>query len=75
MASITIVDASGRIVKRLVPQALLATNGYFSWNGTDEKGQLCVPGNYLFIVELFDLNGNRSKRRLPVVVTYSFKKD
>ena len=74
MASITIVDASGRIVKRLVPQALLATNGYFSWNGTDEKGQLCVPGNYLFIVELFDLNGNRSKRRLPVVVTYSFKK-
>jgi hypothetical protein len=74
MASITIVDASGRIIKRLVPQALLSSSGYFIWNGTDEKGQLCLPGNYLFIVELFDLNGNTSKRRLPVVVTYSFKK-
>ena len=74
MASINIIDASGRIIRRLAPQALLATSGYFIWNGTDEKGQLCVPGSYLFIIELFNLNGNVTRSRLPVVITYSFKK-
>jgi len=74
MATITIADATGRIIKRLVPQALLATAGYFIWNGENDKGQLCAPGNYIVIIEQFNLNGITRTTRLPLVVTYSFKK-
>jgi hypothetical protein len=74
MANITIADATGRIVRRLIPQALLATAGYFIWDGKNDKGQLCAPGNYIVIIEQFDLKGTISTTRLPAIITYSFKK-
>ena len=74
MASITILDGVGRTIKRLIPQALLGTSGYFIWNGDNDQGQLCPPGTYLFIIQQFDLNGKTKTTRLPIVITTSFRK-
>jgi hypothetical protein len=72
--SVKIVDARGRFIKNLVPRALLSTNGYFLWNGTQETGKPCEAGEYIFIVEQYDLNGQTKTIRLPVTITYGFKK-
>ena len=72
--SVSIVDAKGTLVKKLVPRALLSSNGYFSWNGTDESGKQCEAGVYVFIIEQYDLKGRTKTTRLPVTITYSFKK-
>lgn len=72
--SVTIVDARGRFIKNLVPRALLSTNGYFLWNGTQETGKPCEAGEYIFIVEQYDLKGQTKTIRLPVTITYGFKK-
>jgi hypothetical protein len=74
LASIHIVDASGRRIKRLASQVLLGTTGYFNWDGNDERGQLCAPGNYLVVIEQFDLQGHVLTTRVPVVLTYQFRK-
>lgn len=74
LASIQVIDANGRCVKRLVSQALLGTTGYFNWDGNNERGQLCAPGNYVIVIEQFDLQGHVQIRRLPVVLTYQFRK-
>ena len=74
MASITVVDAAGRTVRQLIPQALLATAGYFTWNGNNEQGQVCPPGTYLFIIQQFDLKGKSKTLRVPIVLTTSFRK-
>lgn len=74
MASITILDAAGRIIKRLAPQTLLATDGYFIWNGDNDQGQICSSGIYFIIIRQFDLNGKTKTTRLPIVLTTSLRK-
>ncbi len=63
IANITIFDAKGRIVKRLVKNTLLGTKGGFIWNGINEENRKAGIGIYLIYTEIFDLTGR----------TYSFK--
>ena len=63
IATITILDAKGRIVKRLVKNTLLSTEGGFTWNGINEENRKASIGIYLIYTEIFDLSGK----------TYSFK--
>jgi VWFA-related protein len=46
--SITIMDRTGKLIRRLV-------NGEYSWDGKDKSGKLMVPGCYLYFVS----NGNQ----------------
>ena len=57
IANITIFDAKGRIVKRLVKNTLLGTEGGFIWNGINEENRKASIGIYLIYTEIFDLNG------------------
>jgi len=63
IANITIFDAKGRIVKYLVKNTLLGTEGSFTWNGINEENRKASVGIYLIYAEVFDLNGK----------TYNFK--
>jgi hypothetical protein len=63
IANITIFDAKGRIVKCLVKNTLLGTEGSFTWNGINEENRKASVGIYLIYAEVFDLNGK----------TYNFK--
>lgn len=68
VANIFIFDTPGRLVKHLVRNNLLGNNGYWNWDGTDNKGQLLPIGIYIIQIELFDLNGNKQRFRNTVVL-------
>ncbi|GHA69178.1 lamin tail domain-containing protein [Pontibacter akesuensis] len=72
VANITIFDAQGREIRKLVRNELLAANGLFQWDGLREDGTKASIGYYLFYIELFGLNGERSEHREKVVVGSRF---
>lgn len=57
VATITIYDASGRLVRRLVQNRLLGSSGSVTWNGITDENQKASIGYYLIYIEVFDLNG------------------
>ncbi|WP_299705249.1 lamin tail domain-containing protein [uncultured Pontibacter sp.] len=68
VANITVFDAQGREVRKLVRNELLATDGFFRWDGTRQDGSKAGIGYYLFFIELFDLDGQKSVHKERVVV-------
>lgn len=52
-----IYDSEGRLIKYLIQNEVLGTSGSFSWDGIDEKGEKGRIGAYIFVLELYDLNG------------------
>ncbi|WP_116541866.1 lamin tail domain-containing protein [Pontibacter virosus] len=68
VASITVFDAQGREVRKLVRNELLATSGFFRWDGTRQDGSKAAIGYYLFYIELFDLDGQKSVHKERVVI-------
>ncbi|ARS37322.1 lamin tail domain-containing protein [Pontibacter actiniarum] len=68
VANITIFDAQGREIKKLVRNELLANNGFFQWNGLREDGTKANIGYYLLYIELFGLNGEKHTYKEKVVL-------
>lgn len=68
VASITVFDAQGREIRKLVRNELLAANGFFQWDGLREDGAKAAVGYYLLYIELFDLNGQKRAYKEKVVV-------
>ncbi|MDO6389325.1 lamin tail domain-containing protein [Pontibacter sp. BT731] len=68
VANITVFDAQGREVRKLVRNELLATDGFFRWDGTRQDGSKAAIGYYLFYIELFDLDGRKSVHKERVVI-------
>jgi len=58
VANITIFDARGRIVRKLVKNELLGMQGTFTWNGLNDSNSIPNMGIYLFFIEIYDLKGN-----------------
>ena len=57
VASITVFDSKGRVVKRLVKNTMVGTEGVFIWDGLNENNRRADIGIYLIYTEVFDLNG------------------
>ena len=68
VASITVFDAQGREIRKLVQNALLARNGFFQWDGLKADGSKAAIGYYLFYIELFNLDGQKQEFKEKVVV-------
>lgn len=66
--TITIHDASGREIRTLVNNELLGTEGYFTWDGLDEKGAKARVGIHVIYIEVFTLNGNTERMKKVCVV-------
>lgn len=66
--SITIYDAEGRVIRKLVKNELLAISGSYSWDGVDEKGQKAAMGVYLAVLEYFNPEGQRGISKAVCVV-------
>ena len=47
---------------------ILGTSGTYSWTGTDAAGRRVLPGNYVLVVQLFDLTGRVKVIKKMVVV-------
>jgi hypothetical protein len=57
VANITLYDARGNVIRKLLQNGLLGTSGSYSWDGLDQGKYQSPMGIYLFYVEVFDLNG------------------
>ncbi len=64
VGTITIFDAKGRLVRNLVSNELLGTDGAYSWDGINNQNTKAGVGIYVAYLSVFDLKG----------VTNSFKK-
>ncbi len=67
-ANITIYDSEGRLVRYLVRNTLLGTEGIFSWDGTTEDNQKANIGIYVIYFEAFNLNGNVERYKKTTVL-------
>ncbi len=68
IASITIFDAAGRPVRYLVRNAILGLNGYWHWDGLDDKGNKLPVGSYIIFTEIFNLHGKKEHFKSVLVL-------
>jgi hypothetical protein len=67
-ASITIYDATGRLVRNLVNHELCGTSGAFAWDGITNDRLKASIGRYIVFVEIFDLDGNVKRYKKGTVL-------
>lgn len=63
-----IYNDQGLLVKHLLKNALLGSEGVFSWDGMMDSGNKAGIGIYLVYFETFDLQGNTSRYKTRLVV-------
>ena len=68
VANITIYDANGRPVRSLVKNATLGLQGYWIWDGLDDKKLKLPVGTYIVFTEIFNLNGKKEIFKNVVVL-------
>ncbi|SNC75807.1 FlgD Ig-like domain-containing protein [Hymenobacter gelipurpurascens] len=66
--TVTIYDAQGRLVRRLVRNETLATTGFWQWDGLNDKAQKAAVGYYVLLVELFRASGGEKREYRKTVV-------
>lgn len=68
VGNITIFDALGRPVRRLLQSGQLGNQGRVIWEGLGENKQRLPAGIYIIFTEVFDLQGRVRRWKLPVVM-------
>jgi hypothetical protein len=68
VANITIFDATGRLVRYLVKNALLGLKGSWNWDGLNENGQKLSVGTYIVYTEIFNLQGKKKQFKNTIVL-------
>jgi len=68
VANITIYDASGRPIRNLIKNATLGLQGYWIWDGLDDKKLKLSIGTYILFTEIFNLNGKKEIFKNVVVL-------
>lgn len=68
IANVLIFDIAGRVVRHLVKNGILGLNGYWNWDGLDEKGNKLAVGTYIIFTEIFNLRGKKQTFKTPIVL-------
>jgi hypothetical protein len=68
LATVMIYDVEGRLVRHLVNNLTLGTEGILSWDGTDAKSRKVPIGIYIVWIECMNPQGERIRQKLSVVV-------
>lgn len=68
IANITILDATGRLVRYLQRNALCGIKGNYRWDGLGEKNQKLPTGIYIVYTEVFNLNGKKKQFKDVIVL-------
>jgi hypothetical protein len=66
--TITIFDASGRLVRRLARNELLGTSGIYTWDGRNEANFVTARGIYIILMEVFHPDGDTGRYKETVVL-------
>jgi flagellar hook assembly protein FlgD len=56
------------LIKQLISNELLATNGEFKWDGTRDSGVKATLGNYIVLFEAFSLSSGEKFTKTKVVI-------
>ncbi|PWL30858.1 lamin tail domain-containing protein [uncultured Roseivirga sp.] len=70
--NIRIVDAEGRVVKRVTQNSVVGTEGFFTWDGSTEDGGKAKVGYYMIIMEVISSEGRISYIREKVAIASRF---
>ena len=68
VGTVAIYDAQGRLVRWIYRNELLSSSGTVSWDGITETNEKALLGVYVVYFEVFNLDGNIEKYKVPVVV-------
>ncbi|MGM0947001.1 MAG: lamin tail domain-containing protein [Bacteroidota bacterium] len=68
VGSFRIYDMAGRMLAALAENEILATQGLYTWTGTDNLGRRMRSGYYVLLVELFDLDGRIKTIRKTIII-------
>jgi hypothetical protein len=63
-ANVFIYDSKGRLIRHLVRNEQLATDGVISWNGINDDNEKATIGIYVIYIEAFNLSGKVNKYKL-----------
>ncbi|MHB1178299.1 MAG: hypothetical protein ACYCZO_08215 [Daejeonella sp.] len=63
IASVTIYNDEGAIVKKLLKNFTLDSEGVFTWDGLNEFHSMSYSGIYIMSAEIFDTDGNVKRFR------------
>ncbi|MCQ2375342.1 MAG: lamin tail domain-containing protein [Salinivirgaceae bacterium] len=69
VASVSIFNAKGVRVRKLVSNEQLGTSGFWSWDGLDDNGNRVPIGVYVVYCELFSTDGESKQIKKPCVVS------
>ena len=67
-ANVRVYDVTGKLIRNLVNNELLATKGMLSWDGLDNNNQKANIGIYIIYAEIFNLNGDVKHFKLKAVL-------
>jgi len=65
---VKIYTDNGLMIRTLASNLVVGNAGSLTWDGTKDNGEKARTGIHIIVIETFDLNGNRSVYRMPVVV-------
>ncbi|MCC5937612.1 MAG: lamin tail domain-containing protein [Lunatimonas sp.] len=72
LATLRIYSTDGRMVRELCQNQLWGLSGFYTWDGTDERGARVKSGYYVVWVELFHPDGTVNQFKKTVVVGTKF---
>lgn len=68
VANIKVFDMNGNLVRNLIRNKSLGTEGVILWRGENDRGEKARVGIYVILVELHNIEGNRKRQRLTAVL-------
>lgn len=68
LATVNIYNDKGKLVKQLLKNQTIGTNGNLTWDGVGENGQKAAVGIYVILFEFFDLKGNTKRIKSTCVL-------
>ena len=68
LATARVFDAQGRVIKELLNNTLLSTEGFVKWDGTNDENTLSSIGIYIIWFEIFNPEGKVSQFKKTVVL-------
>ena len=70
--TIDIYNINGQMIRRLVNNETVGTEGFFTWDGTIDNHSKAPVGQYILLVKLWDLQGNIKKIKKSCTLAIKF---
>jgi flagellar hook assembly protein FlgD len=70
--TIRIFDLSGKLIRKLVLNDLFGMEGFYTWDGTDDKGLRINSGVYIIVIEVVNTNGTVKKYKRSCTLTRKY---